>query len=80
MNLWLLIAAGACAFLGVVDWFLSTRPILYTRLFVSRDERPLVRREIMDGSDFQSRMRRNSVLLMFAAAACLAAAFATKHM
>ncbi|HVJ66348.1 MAG TPA: hypothetical protein VM510_00110 [Caulifigura sp.] len=76
MQLWLLIAAGACAMLGIAAWYLSTRPILYTRLFVSRDERPLVRREIMDGSDFQSRMRRNGVFLLLIGLGCLAGGIA----
>lgn len=78
MQLWLLIAAGACAMLGIAAWYLSTRPILYTRLFVSRDERPLVRREIMDGSHFRSGMRRNGLILLLISFGCLAAAYFVK--
>ncbi len=78
MQIGLVVAAAVGALIGGGLWYLSTRPILYTRLFVSRDERPLVRREIMDGSHFRSGMRRNGLILVLISGCCLAAAYFVK--
>ena len=75
MTPWLLGAAALLTLAAIGAWFLATRPILYTRLFVSRDERPLVRREIMDGPEFGRRMRSYGAALLCAGLGCLAAAY-----
>jgi hypothetical protein len=75
MTQWLLIPAVALVLGACVAWFLSTRPLLYTRLFVSRDERPLVRREILDDPTFGRRLRWIGALQFLIGLSCLAAAF-----
>jgi hypothetical protein len=75
MTQWLFLAAALLASAAIAAWLLSTRPILYTRLFVPRDERPLVRREILGNPDFGRRMRRIGAGLMLLGLGCFAAAF-----
>jgi len=75
MTHWLIVAATFLTFGAWGAWFLSTRPILYTRIFVSRDERPLVRREILDDPRFGRRMRLIGTLQLLIGLGCLAAAF-----
>lgn len=75
MNLWLCIAAIAFACGAWSAWFLSTRPILFTRLFVSQEQRLVVRREILDDDRFQARMRRISVIQFMVSLACCGMAF-----
>ena len=75
MTQWLLIPAGLMVLGACIAWFLSTRPILYTRIFVSRDERPLVRREILGNPEFGRRMRRIGAALLLGGIGCLGAAF-----
>jgi hypothetical protein len=77
MTRWLLIPAALFALGACAAWFLSTRPILYTRIFVSHEERPLVRREILADRRFERRMRRISALQLLIGLGCLAAAFFT---
>jgi hypothetical protein len=72
---WLLVLAAALVLGACAAWFLSTRPILYTRLFVPRDERPLVRREILGDPAYGRRMRRIGAVLFLGGIGCLAAAF-----
>jgi len=75
MSKWLLIPAALLVFGACAAWFLSTRPLLYTRLFVSRDVRPLVRREILDDPTFGRRLRWIGALQFLIGLGCLAAAF-----
>jgi hypothetical protein len=75
MTRWLLIPAVLFALGACAAWFLSTRPILYTRIFVSHEERPLVRREILGDRRFERRMRRIGALQLLIGLGCLAAAF-----
>jgi hypothetical protein len=75
MTRWLLGAAALLTLGAIGAWLLSTRPLLYTRLFVSRDERPLVRREILDDPKFGSRLRLISTFQLLIGLGCLAAAF-----
>jgi len=72
---WFSVAAGVMTLGALGAWYLATRPILYTRLFVSRDERPLVRREILGNPSFGRRMRLIGTVLLLLGLACLAAAF-----
>lgn len=78
MTLWLLSAAAFFAVCCAGALFLSTRPILYTRIFVSHDERPLVRREILGNPAYERRMRRLGALHFTIAAGCLVAAYLLK--
>ena len=75
MERWFYAAAGALALGGACLWFLSARPILYTRLFVSHDMRLIVRREIMENTRFSRKLKRIAVVLFLFALGSAAAAF-----
>ncbi len=79
LNLWLGGAAAVLAGGAWFTWFLSTRPILFTRLFVSQEERMVVRREIMEGGRFRRRMRRISLVQLLASLACVGVVFAFRR-
>ncbi len=75
MNLWLCAAAIAFACGAWFVWFLSTRPILFTRLFVSQERRLVVRREILEDDQFKYRMRKLSFAQIVLCLGCLGASF-----
>ena len=75
MTLWLAVAAAIFAAGGGGAWFLSSRPILYTRLFVSYEDRMVVRREILEDPRFGTRWRGYALLQFLIAAGCMGAAF-----
>ncbi len=75
MKFWLAVASAVFALVACGAWFLSTRPILYTRLFVNDEERPLVRRDILGNPSFGRRMRWIGFLNFVIGLGCAAAAF-----
>ncbi len=75
MNHYLLIASGAVAAVSLGAFFLSTRPILFTRIFVAADERPLVRREILGNPRFERKMKTIGTIQLLIAIGLGVAAF-----
>jgi len=76
--MWLAIAAAVFAVGACATWFLSSRPILFTRLFVSYEERMVVRREILEDRSFGRRLKWIGFVQFLIGLGCVAGAVLLK--